>query len=115
MIRFGLRFLLLVLALTAAAPQARASDQFDDMWLDRVSAPIWLVKLEKMSAPAPTRTVSVAIATPIDEAQHAEDVAKRERGSSCMTLRQARAKWPTTYLSWHGDHCWTTGERRRRR
>lgn len=33
---------------------------------------------------------------------------------SCLTLHQARAKYPDSYLSWRGDHCWYNGERARR-
>lgn len=26
--------------------------------------------------------------------------------AECLTLHEARQAWPSTYLSWHGDHCW---------
>lgn len=34
---------------------------------------------------------------------------------SCLTKSQARAKWPTKHLYWHGmDHCWDATSRKRR-
>jgi hypothetical protein len=26
---------------------------------------------------------------------------------SCMTYTEARATWPTKYLHWRGEHCWS--------
>lgn len=41
-----------------------------------------------------------------------------EGAPSCLSLREARAKWPNTYLSWlklKDQRCWSPGKRGERR
>lgn len=44
-------------------------------------------------------------------------VSRPVAAAECLTIAQARAKWPTAHLYWHGrDHCWDNeqgGGRRR--
>ncbi len=103
-----------LLALCATVTQAQASQTFDQMWSDRIVAFIRNVKVSQVHVddiPAellkpPSKEDPVEEKKPQHKHRESDD-------DDCLTLREARKKYPLRYLSWRGDHCWFAPGRHR--
>jgi hypothetical protein len=111
---------LLILMFWLIVSAARAQTVFDSVWLNRVELPL-VVESPGFTKPAEA----------FDEEQFREETRKKHRSGhvadpdrashhdrirsvhDCMTLQEARRRWPGKYLSWRGNHCWFAKPRRR--
>jgi hypothetical protein len=95
-------WLITVAALMASSTGAAT---FNNLWEYRIEQPIMPEADEAMqwfdTLKAPKQKAKTTIK-------------KSEKEPECLTKQQARKKWPDSYLSWRGNHCWFRKERHKK-